>query len=148
MNASETAPYGLPQHLTTTYDHFGFEKHRAVSYNAHIYLTALQAARQLAMVVGDAATLQAVEAALALSTQAIVDDRLWNASDRFFRCHTADGGEGDNQVITWLLQIFTCYHPHRYHGYYVTDIHGYALRADAPPPSFRREFLAAVLLPR
>ena len=112
MNASETAPYGLPQHLTTTYDHFGFEKHRAVSYNAHIYLTALQAARRLAMVVGDAATLQAVEAALALSTQAIVDDRLWNASDRFFRCHTADGGEGDNQIFTDTLYGQMLHHHH------------------------------------
>jgi hypothetical protein len=29
-----TAPYGLPQKVTTTYDHFGFEKHQAVTYDS------------------------------------------------------------------------------------------------------------------
>ena len=36
--------------MTTTYDHFGFERHQAVAYNAHIYLTALTAGLKLAEV--------------------------------------------------------------------------------------------------
>ena len=38
--------YNLPQKLQTTYDHFGWDKQRAVVYNAHIYLTSLQVSSQ------------------------------------------------------------------------------------------------------
>lgn len=107
-NASEPN-YGLPQYVTTTYDHFGFEKHRTVAYNAHIYLTALTAAKALAAAVGDTATLAMAEDALVRSTVGVVDDRLWNSTSRFFRCHTCppDSGEtcpnGANQVFTDTL---------------------------------------------
>ena len=40
--------FGLPQYVTTTYDHFGWEKQRTVVYYCHIYLTALRAARAMA----------------------------------------------------------------------------------------------------
>lgn len=130
-----TTPYGLPQRITTTYDHFGFERHQvkycspahsvsllgpspdlvfghtiayrnvwcaaqAVTYNAHIYLTALKAAKALAEAVDDTATLAEIEKSYEISQAAIVDDRLWNATSKFFRCHTKDGGEGDNQIFT------------------------------------------------
>eukprot|EP01051_Picozoa_sp_SAG22_P001826 SAG22_NODE_75_length_22256_cov_45.062960_13_plen_232_part_00 len=98
-NATE-GPYGLPQHITTTYDHFGFERHRAVTYNAHIYLTALNAAKALAAVVGDTETLAAVEKSYKFSQAGLVDARLWNDTHKFFRCHTADGTDGDNQIFT------------------------------------------------
>jgi len=32
--------------LQTTYDHFGWDHQPAVVYNAHIYLTALEAAKR------------------------------------------------------------------------------------------------------
>merc|ERR1711924_246387 len=83
--------FGLPQFLTTTYDHFGFERHRAVVYNAHIYLTALQAAEKLAEAVDDHAVVTKAQAAMARGQQAIVDDTLlWNSTSKFFRCHTSE----------------------------------------------------------
>ena len=95
-----TEPYGLPQKITTTYDHFGFERHQSVTYNAHIYLTALNAAKVLATTAGDEASLAEIEKAFELTQKSIVDERLWNDTAKFFRCHTKDGTEGDNQIFT------------------------------------------------
>merc|ERR1712087_22991 len=46
-NAMGSDQFGLPQHLETTYDHFGWGNRQAVAYNAHIYLTALQAVKRM-----------------------------------------------------------------------------------------------------
>ena len=73
---------------------------QAVTYNAHIYLTALNAAKALAQAVGDTAALEKIQKSYTLSQAAIVDERLWNGTGNFFRCHTKDGGEGDNQIFT------------------------------------------------
>ena len=35
----------------------------------------------------------------------MLDDRLWNDSSKFFRCHTADGSNGDNQIFTDTLYV-------------------------------------------
>lgn len=79
----------MPQYLTTTYDHFGFERHKAVAYNAHVYLTALSAGVKLAEAVADAAAAAEVMKSLALAQKAVVDDtKLWNSTENFFRCHT------------------------------------------------------------
>ena len=87
---SEEPPFGLPQYLTNTYDHFHFERHRAVAYNAHVYLTALEAATRLALAVGDHATHAKASSALELSSTAVLDpDKLWNRSHGFWRAHTA-----------------------------------------------------------
>ena len=61
---------------------------------------------------GDAQTLHAVEAALELSTAAVVDERLWNSTHKFFRCHTADGDQGDNQIFTDTLYGQMLHHHH------------------------------------
>ena len=74
-----TEPYGLPQKITTTYDHFGFERHQAVTYNAHIYLTALNAAKVLATTAGDEASLAEIEKAYGSSSKNI------SFSKRFFK---------------------------------------------------------------
>ena len=90
-NADGTDGYALPQHLTNTYDHFGFERRRAVAYNAFIYLAALRAAAALADHLGDTPAATLATSALAASTAAVVDPaRLWNASGRFFRAHADD----------------------------------------------------------
>ena len=73
---------------------------QAVTYNAHIYLTALNAAKALAEAAGDTAALDEITKSYELSQAAIVDERLWNDTEKFFRCHTKDGGEGDNQIFT------------------------------------------------
>ena len=81
-----------------------------MTYNAHIYLTALNAAKVLAKTVGDTAALEEIENSYALTQTAIVDERLWNDTEKFFRCHTKDGGEGDNQIFTDSLygQMLRC----------------------------------------
>lgn len=119
-NANGTDGYGLPQYLTNTYDHthrrtnlphaclcvihdlprmrarrydhFFFERRRAVAYNAHIYVTALQAARRIALALHDTPATIEIAAALELSRAALVDpSRLWNATGRFFRAKTPAG---------------------------------------------------------
>lgn len=87
-NANGDDMYGLPQYLTTTYDHFQFERHQAVTYNAHVYQAALSAAIKLAQAVQDVDAVQTLQASLAVSQEAVVDNRLWNSTSRFFRCHT------------------------------------------------------------
>ena len=81
-----------------------------MTYNAHIYLTALNAAKVLAEAVGDTAMFKEIEKSYILSQAAVVDDRLWNDTQKFFRCHTKDGGEGDNQIFTDSLygQMLRC----------------------------------------
>jgi len=84
--------FGLPQYVTTTYDHFGWERKRTVVYNCHIYLTALRAAKAMATdLVGDGATANATAAALATATAALPRE-LWNATTRSFRA-TSDGDQ-------------------------------------------------------
>jgi hypothetical protein len=98
-NAAEGS-FGLPQKLTTTYDHFGWEKKHSVVYNAHIYLTALQAAIALADAMGDAATSQAASKALAAGQAAVVDPaNFWNETHHFFR---ATDDKGSNQVVPYV----------------------------------------------
>merc|ERR1712060_400240 len=48
--------FGLPQKVTTTYDHFHWENYQTVVYNCHIYLTSLEAVRRMALVLGDSDT--------------------------------------------------------------------------------------------
>ena len=89
MSNANKGGYGLPQYLTTTYDHFGFERHQAVAYNAHVYLTALAAGVKLAEAVADSATAATVSKSIAIAQSAVVDEaKLWNSTDKFFRCHT------------------------------------------------------------
>ena len=105
-NANGTDGYSLPQHLTNTYDHFGFERRRAVAYNAFIYLAALRAAAALADHLGDTPAATLAKTALAASTAAVVDPaRLWNASGRFFRAHADDSPNplDVNQIMTDTL---------------------------------------------
>ena len=105
-NANGTDGYALPQHLTNTYDHFGFERRRTVAYNAFIYLAALRAARALAAHLGDAPTAELARSALAAASAAIIDPaRLWNATGRFFRAHADDAPDpaSANQIMTDTL---------------------------------------------
>ena len=141
-NANGTDGYGLPQYLTNTYDHFQFERRRAVAYNAHIYLAALQAAKRLAAATGDAALAKEVSAALSLSRKAVVDPaRLWNSTGRFFRAKTpASHGEApavdgsdeseahtDDEATDDTNQIFTdtlygqMLHHHHFDGTFAID---------------------------
>ena len=90
------------------------------TYNAFIYLTALHAARILSEVMGDNSTLAAVDSAYALSSKGVVDDRLWNATSKFFRCHTKDGDEGDNQIFTDSLYGQMLSH-HHFNGNFTVD---------------------------
>ena len=95
---SAQGDYNLPQRLQTTYDHFGFDRQRAVVYNAHIYLAAMQAAAALAEHFNDVATLAAVANATAHTKMALVDPaKLWNSTSSFFRATDAAGG---NQIFT------------------------------------------------
>ena len=73
--------YNLPQYLTTTYDHFGWERQRGVVYNAHIYLVSLRAGQELAKAAADAETEARARVAIALAQAAVVsEDVFWNAS--------------------------------------------------------------------
>ena len=88
-NAKGDDDFGLPQYLTNTYDHFGSEGHRAVAYNAFIYMSAMRACSSLAVAMGDAVIAAACNAALASASEAIVDPTLlWNTTHGFFRAHT------------------------------------------------------------
>ena len=60
----------------------------------------MNAAKALSEAAGDTAALDEITKSYALSQAAIVDERLWNDTEKFFRCHTKDGGEGDNQIFT------------------------------------------------
>ena len=107
--------YGLPQFLTNTYDHFGFEHHRAVAYNAHVYLAAVRAAKELASALNDTAMHDEATAALGLSTAAIVDpQRLWNETHGYFRSHTT--GLWNSWVKTHNGSAVNATPP-AYHGY-------------------------------
>ena len=95
---SAQGDYNLPQRLQTTYDHFGFDRQRAVVYNAHIYLAAMQAASALAEHFDDATTLAAVANATAHTKVALMDPvKLWNSTSNFFRATDAAGA---NQIFT------------------------------------------------
>ena len=49
-----------------------------------------------------------------------VDDRLWNDTEKFFRCHTADGGDSDNQIFTDSLYGQMLSH-HHFGGTFTLD---------------------------
>ena len=93
-NAMGSDGYGLPQYLWTTYDHFGWQKQRAVVYNAHIYLTALRATGIMARAMGDDAVANSTDHAIAVCDGALTRE-LWNATTKSFRATT-----GGNQTFT------------------------------------------------
>jgi non-lysosomal glucosylceramidase len=80
-NANATA---LPSYLTTTYDHFGFERHETVAYNAFVYLAALAAGAELADAAGDVAMAAACRAGIARGEPATTA-LLWNSTRGFYR---------------------------------------------------------------
>jgi len=85
--------FGLPQRLWNTYDHFGFETHKTNAYNAHVYLTSLEAVRRMAVALNDTwvqtwaeeASLQGKEQLLNPITQGGV---LWNDTLKYFVAHS------------------------------------------------------------
>jgi len=96
--------HGLPQFLSNTYDHFGFEHRRFAAYNAHIYLTALRAATELADLVGDVNVSQQARDALELGASRLLQPReahgwLWNESAAYWHAHS----ETDSQIMTDTL---------------------------------------------
>ena len=94
-NALGSDNYGLPQKVTTTYDHFGWQNSRSVVYNAHIYLTCLQAARAMAVgLANDAATVKSIDNALSIA-EAALPKVFWSDVTQSFRA-TAEG----NQTFT------------------------------------------------
>ena len=93
-NAMGSDGYGLPQYLWTTYDHFGWQKQRAVVYNAHIYLTALRATGIMARAMGDDAVAVSTDDAIAVCDGALTRE-LWNTTTKSFRATT-----GGDQTFT------------------------------------------------
>eukprot|EP00912_Choanoflagellata_sp_UC4_P002296 UC4_evm1s1444 len=91
---------GLPQKLATTYDHFGFYRRTTVVYNAHIYLTSLEAARKMADILGDFTVYEKVSKAISKGQAKLVEPKpsgpLWNSSIGFFTAHS----ETTTQVFT------------------------------------------------
>ena len=64
------------------------------------WVTSMWPSVKRAKAAGDTASLAEIQNSYSLSQTAIVDHRLWNDTEKFFRCHTADGGDGDNQIFT------------------------------------------------
>jgi len=95
---------GLPQHLETTYDHFGFGRRPLVAYNAHVYLTALRAASAMADLMGDGGTSLETRAAFELGAKQLMKPTsegggLWNGSKQYWHAHS----ETSSQVFTDTL---------------------------------------------
>lgn len=94
MIGNANATYGLPQRLATTYDHFGFHTHTTVTYNAHIYLTALAAVEAMATdVMQDTATVTACAKASALAKAKLIAPTsaggpLWDGDKKFWHAHS------------------------------------------------------------
>eukprot|EP00038_Savillea_parva_P009621 m.184763 g.184763 ORF g.184763 m.184763 type:complete len:1027 (+) comp16225_c0_seq1:84-3164(+) len=93
--------FSLPQYLQTTYDHFGFNRRQTVVYNCHVYLTALEAVRRMAVAIGDDTTATMVQKAISaarikLLTPTAEGGPLWNESVGFFVAHS----ETQTQVFT------------------------------------------------
>merc|ERR1712113_407261 len=93
--------FGLPQKVTTTYDHFGWENRQTVVYNCHIYLTSLEAVRRMAVALGDSDTAskaaEAFEHGQAKLTQPkSAGGPLWNETFGFFTAHS----ETPSQLFT------------------------------------------------
>jgi hypothetical protein len=81
----------------------------------------LNAAKVLAATAGDTASLATIDKSYTLAQSAIVDPaRLWNETEKFFRCHTKDGGEGDNQIFTDSLYGQMLSH-HHFGGNFTLD---------------------------
>jgi len=100
-NAMGNDTYGLPQKLSTTYDHFGFSKRRTVAYNGHVYLTALGAVERMAAVLGDSATAASAAKALQLGQKRLTTPTseggpLWDGAKKFWHAHS----ETPTQIFT------------------------------------------------
>ena len=115
-NANST--YGLPQKLSTTYDHFGFHTHTTVAYNGHIYLTALAAVEAMATeVMQDTATATACATASALAKAQLIKPTsaggpLWDADKKFWHAHS----DTKTQIFTDTLygQMLAHHHFNNY----------------------------------
>jgi hypothetical protein len=67
---------GIPQHLVATYDILGLDQYPTATYNGVFHLMAMQAAKELAVAMGNATLAQACAAAFVRGQQAL-DTLLW-----------------------------------------------------------------------
>ncbi len=76
---ADTNGQGLPYQLCASYDIINFQIYNTTTYNAVLYLTALQAGFRLATLVNDTATMALVQEAFIFG-QAQIDALLWNST--------------------------------------------------------------------
>lgn len=84
---ANTNGQGLPYRLVCTYDIIDFSQYDTTTFNSFIYLAAMRAAEEMAVVVGDTATRDTALRAF-VTGQAQVLRLLWNSSLGYFRAYT------------------------------------------------------------
>lgn len=84
---TNSAEIGLPWKLYSTYDILWLDGYNTTSYNAFLYMTALKAGAELAIVVNDNATGTLIANALARAETA-VQNLLWDNTGGYFRAYS------------------------------------------------------------